>query len=230
LNIRIEYQYFDLIFSIQIDLKFFKVIKNIIFDLGVVIIDILDEQDWYQNHLVPLFGRDGLEKALQSDLFQKIETGTVSTNEFWQNLQQFSRRDFTLESLVNAWNARLKTISTAKMNHLLELSKIYPLWLLSNTNEIHLEWIKNHISETFGAHLFDVIFQKQYYSNELKMKKPEKDIYQFVLNDASILPHETVFIDDLLANLTMPAALGIIPIHFQNEEQFQKELSALLLS
>lgn len=230
MNIRIEFQYFDLIFWIQTHLNFFKVIKNIIFDLGVVIIDILDEQDWYQNHLVPLFGRDGLEKVLQSDLFQKIETGTISANDFWQNLQQFSGRDFTLESLENAWNARLKTISSAKMNHLLELSRNYPLWLLSNTNEIHLAWIKNHISETFGAPLFDEIFQKQYYSNELKMKKPEKDIYQFVLNDASLLPHETVFIDDLLANLTMPAALGIIPIHFQNEEQFQKELSALLYS
>jgi putative hydrolase of the HAD superfamily len=203
-------------------------IKNIIFDLGVVIIDIIDEENWYQNHLIPLIGKVGLEKAIQSDLFHAIETGTISVNDFWGILQQYAAKNFTLESLAQAWNARLKSISPEKMEQLIALSKNYPLWLLSNTNQIHLDWIKNHIEERFEKPKFDEIFQQQYYSYQLKMKKPEPPIYEFMIQDAAIVPYETVFIDDTLANLKAPAALGIHTIHYQNEVQFQKALQQLL--
>jgi len=204
------------------------VIKNIIFDLGVVIIDILDESIWYENHLIPLIGLEALERAIQTELFLALETGEISVHEFWQTMQLYAKRVFTLESLEQAWNARLKTISTAKMEQLILLSKSYPLWLLSNTNQIHLDWIKNYIIETFHQPLFDEIFKKQYYSYLLKMKKPERTIYEFVIQDAAFVPNETIFIEDTLANLKEPAALGIHTIHYQNEDQFQKTLEQLL--
>lgn len=202
-------------------------LNNIIFDLGVVLIDIKNETDWYQEDMQPVLGEAGLKKAIELAIFEKFEAGEFTPMELWKHLLEVTEQEFSYEELKDALIARLQTIPDKKWRMLNELSQWYNLYLLSNTNEIHILWIKKYILESCGQPIFDAIFKKQYYSHELKMAKPHRKIYEFVLQDAQIKAAETVFIDDSIANLEQPNQMGIQTIHYQNYHQMEAELNNL---
>ncbi len=149
--------------------------------------------------------------------------------ELYQILKSNSDKNFSFESFSKAWTARLQVIPDTKWQLLELLSQKYRLYLLSNSNEIHVKWIKNYIFETKGAPLFNTIFEKQYFSHELKMAKPNRDIYDFVLSDTNIKVNETMFIDDAINNLNYPSKIGITTIHYKNYNQLITELKKYLI-
>lgn len=170
-------------------------IKNIIFDFGDVFIN-LDKQATYKE-LAKLGVTEVTEEMMQ--VYYKYEMGLLSTEEF----VTFFHDKFNLDkqSLVNAWNAILLDFPLHRLQFLKELAKNkqYRLFLLSNTNDLHITWIQNNWGEKLYNE-FKACFEKFYLSHEINLRKPNEDIYEFVLKENNLNANETIFIDDTEEN------------------------------
>jgi len=139
----------------------------------------------------------------------KYEMGLISTDYF----VGFFRNKFPLiskESLIFAWNAILLDFPKKRLEFLKQLveSKKYRLFLLSNTNDLHISWIQND----WGTELFNEFkncFEQFYLSHEINFRKPNTDIYKFVLEENNLKASETLFVDDLKENTESAKTLGI---------------------
>src|SRR5690606_9462868 len=102
----------------------------------------------------------------------------------------------TDETIDTAWNSLL--IGTRPGHHelLLELKARYRTFLLSNNNEIHYQWIMDHLNREFGLKDNSMFFEKDYYSHLMGMRKPDKEIFEFVLGTHGLAPEQTIFVDD----------------------------------
>ena len=136
------------------------------------------------------------------------EKGLISSAQFRDSIRGQITQEVTDEQIDAAWNSFLVDIPRFKLDMLLKLREKYVVYLLSNTNEIHWQWSCLHAFryKTFRAEDF---FEHIYLSYEMKMAKPDADIFQKVLDETGILPNETLFIDDSEANCRTAEALGI---------------------
>ncbi|MBK6365325.1 MAG: HAD family phosphatase [Saprospiraceae bacterium] len=191
-------------------------IRNIIFDFGGVLLDI-DMKRTY----------DILAKQLkQSMTFPDIpdelrevvvafETGNMSVENFIWNIQNMCPDPKPQGyDVITAWNAMLIGWNTEKFNFLKQLRHHYQTYILSNTNQLHIEWVRRDLLKNHGIEDFEnTYFDKVYYSFEIGKHKPSNDIYQYVLDDAGLSAEETLFIDDSLINVQSAAGLGIHVYH-----------------
>lgn len=191
-------------------------IRNIIFDLGGVILNI----DYLK--LSAAFKTLGIEnfdelysQVHASALFKQIECGEISPQEFINELKQHSVAEISDEELINAWNAILGNFPRERISILKKLKTRYRTFLLSNTNAIHHAKFLQIFSETFAEGSLDDCFEKAYYSHEIGLRKPNKEAYEFVLNTNSLKPEETMFIDDTFINVEAANALGIRGLYLQ---------------
>lgn len=172
-------------------------VKNIVFDLGDVIIN-LDFEKTYQAFAM-LAKRESVEIAAelkQNKLFDKHGNGDISDAEFRQEVRQLLDADVSDEAIDKAFNALLRDIPLPRLNLLKELSKKYRLFLLSNTNEIHITKVNEILFQCSGFRNLEPLFEKVYYSHEMKLSKPDVRIYHQVMEENELLPAETLFIDD----------------------------------
>jgi putative hydrolase of the HAD superfamily len=190
-------------------------IKNIIFDLGNVIIDLDLERSEYE--LKRILGEDMREKLAaegHAEIFERFEMGLCSEDEFLSVLQSVGNQQVSFRRLIDAWNAMLIYTPKHRLEMLSGLKSKYNVFLLSNTNETHLRWVHDDLARTHGIHDFETrFFHKPYYSHLVQLRKPNLNIYEFVLQDANLLPEETLFIDDNAANIAAAKSLGIQTIH-----------------
>lgn len=179
-------------------------IKNIVFDYGDVFIN-LDKKATTKE--LRRLGIDEFTDELR-DLCFEYEMGMISTDDFVSAFlvayPEISREDF-----IDAWNAILKDFPLHRLEFLKELadSKKYRLFLLSNTNELHISWIQ----KDWGMELYSEFmsyFEKFYLSHEINLRKPDKDIYEFVLRENNLIAEETLFIDDTQENTEAAKSLG----------------------
>lgn len=187
-------------------------IKNIIFDFGGVLLDLYIDKTYIQ--LSDLLGRDMELNALPPDIINTLnafEKGTMRFETFLWNLQRLSTRKTPQpRAVINAWNAMLGGWQTSKLDLLENLKDKYSLYLLSNTNETHLDWVYKDLKSNHQIEDFDTrFFKKTYYSHLVGMRKPDSDIFEFVVNDAKINPSDTLFIDDNEDNINTAKKLGI---------------------
>ncbi|MDT0644491.1 HAD family phosphatase [Zunongwangia sp. F363] len=178
-------------------------IKTIIFDFGDVFIN-LDKAATpreLKNCEVPELTAGLLEKNLQ------YEKGLISSEEFvgaycseFEHLQK--------EQVLKSWNAILVDFPRYRFEFLKKLSeeKDYQLILLSNTNEIHIDWVRKNVP---FFEKFQQCFDAFYLSHKINFRKPDAEIYQFVLEKHKLDPQECLFIDDTKENTDAAAALGI---------------------
>ena len=179
-------------------------IKNIIFDFGDVFIN-LDKQATYKE-LAKLGVTEVTEEMME--MYYRYETGAITTNEF----VDFFHNKFAIpkEDLKRAWNAILLDFPDHRFNFIKKLAdkKEYRLFLLSNTNDLHISWIQND----WGGELYTIFkdcFEQFYLSHEINLRKPNRTIYDFVLEENTLIPEETIFIDDTLENTEAAKKLGI---------------------
>ncbi len=187
-------------------------IKNILFDFGGVLLD-LDPKKTF-NALSNMIGGDktlGQELYFKhSLLFDNYEKGNIIMENFLWHLQNMCKEVPDISDIIEAWNAMLLGWNEDKFSLLKQLKSRFNLYLLSNTNEIHLNWVKRDLKRNHQIIDFEkVFFTKAYYSHELGMRKPEREIFEYVIRDASILPEETLFIDDNAANISAAREIGI---------------------
>ena len=180
-------------------------IKNIIFDFGDVFIN-LDKPATIRE-LFALGIEEVTEEMIQ--VYKDYEVGKLTTNEF-VNIFSVEFPEISKEKLVDAWNAILKDFPLHRLEFVKELQKSgkYRLFLLSNTNDLHIRWIQND----WGTVLYEEFkscFEQFYLSHEIQMRKPNSDIYEYVLQENNLNPEETFFIDDTKENTDAAAQLGI---------------------
>jgi epoxide hydrolase-like predicted phosphatase len=185
-------------------------IQTLIFDLGGVIINLKTEQEWLEEDLLPNFQPEKFQSLQQKQYFQQFETGNVSVPDFKQQLKEIAvNKNITEEEVVHHWNGILKEIPKHRVDVLKQLSKKYKLILLSNTNHIHMDFIRNYMVAEFGKNILQENFHTCYYSQEIGLRKPHKEIYEFVLQQQGITASESLFLDDKPENLSEPEKLGI---------------------
>ena len=184
-------------------------LKNIIFDLGGVLLSI--DYKKTANAFVNL-GVEDFEKMYDQfsadDLFIKLETGHISQEYFFKQMQA-RIHSLTPESITAAWNAMVLNFRLESLQFLEVLSKKYNLYLLSNTNVIHKENFDRLFTQETGRRSLDDYFIKAYYSHLIGFRKPNADIFTFVLKDADLNAGETLFIDDSSNNTEAAQELGI---------------------
>lgn len=199
-----------------------KAIKNIIFDLGGVLLDIdtCKTNEAFEKLGVADFKKKySLQKA--DTLFDELEKGKLTEMEFYTGIRKISGLPIADNDIRDAWNALILDFRTESLRYLEQLKQRYDLYLLSNTNSIHYTAFHQHFRLQTGREDFDDHFTKAYYSHHIGLRKPEREIYQFTLQDAGIVAAETLFIDDLLKNIDAAALLGINTYHLQAGERIE---------
>lgn len=179
-------------------------IKNIVFDFGDIFINL--DKKGFAVALQKLGILQESEEMLPT--LQQYEMGLISTEDFIVFFHE--KLNIPSEKLVEIWNSILLDFPKKRLQFIQELakSKKYRLFLLSNTNDLHISWIKNN----WGADLyneFKVCFEQFYLSHEINFRKPNNNIYEFVLKDNNLKAKETFFIDDMKENTEAAKALGI---------------------
>ena len=142
----------------------------------------------------------------------------MTDEEFRAELKDFLSGDFSDASIDRAWNAMLLDIPSAKLQLLERTKKTHRTFLLSNTNNIHLECFNKIVKHTTGLDSIDSYFHKAYYSHLLKMRKPDDEIYLHVLEQNKLNPAETLFMDDNRDNLEGAKRVGIQAAHIAHPD------------
>ncbi|WP_270087059.1 HAD family hydrolase [Sphingobacterium sp. SYP-B4668] len=186
-------------------------IKNIILDYGNVIfmIDFLKAQEAFTSlgikNVEDFFGHKG-----HISLFDAFETGEISAKAFRDGIREFSKvATLTDQQIDDAWNSLLIGVPQGNHELLLELKQKYRLFLLSNNNEIHYDWIMRYLKQEYDLDDNSSFFEKDYYSHLMKMRKPNADIFRYVLDTHALDPSETLFIDDSPQHLKTAAEVGL---------------------
>lgn len=203
-------------------------IQTIIFDYGAVIFAI-DHQLTIQ-----AFKDLGLKEAdavfghlSQHQVFDEFEKGNISPETFRNALRKWLPEGISDEAIDAAWNNMLIGIPEGKLALLEAVKKRYPTYLLSNNNVIHYDWIQAYLKRDLGLDSIDPYFNTTYYSQQLRMRKPNADIFEYVLKTHQLDPATTLFIDDSPQHIRTAQTLGIQTLHLLNINDLEPELKKL---
>ncbi|WP_228235764.1 HAD family hydrolase [Allomuricauda sp. M10] len=180
-------------------------IKNIIFDFGDVLINL--DKPATARAMLP-YGFSGITPGLDG-LFKDYEKGLIESTEFLNEVSSHfpdANRDY----LIQAWNAILLDFPEERLQFLEGLAneKEFRLFLLSNTNDLHMESVRQQMGMN-RYNRFKNSFEVFYLSYEMGMRKPDEEIFQFVLDENGLVAEETFFVDDVQENTDAAANLGI---------------------
>ena len=191
-----------------------KGIKNIIFDLGGVLLNLdfnRTQQAFINLGIVDFEGY--YAKAKQVGFFDNFETGKISENEFCNQLRQLSGVARTNEEIIAAWNAMLLDFPIERKKLLLALKKKFSTSLLSNTNETHIRGFLPTLKSDLNEESLSPLFHTVHYSNEIGFRKPNTAAFQYVLDQNNYLAEETLFLDDSIQHIEGARKCGITAIH-----------------
>ena len=199
-----------------------KKIRNIVFDLGGVLVD-LDFKAAING--LQKAGFANVKEQLQAfdceGIFQKFELGEMSADEFRSAIRENSTVSLTDEEVDGLWNAMLLEVPREKLELILHLRGKYMVYLLSNTNSIHWDYVCKNAFNYRGFRVNDY-FEETFLSYEMHLAKPDKAIFEKVLEEANLLPEETLFIDDSEANCKAASELGIHTHHYHIGEDLKE--------
>lgn len=200
-------------------------VSAIIFDLGDVLYEISYPK--LQASFLKLLEESESEildfsKEKQDQLFTQLEKGLISPPEFLEQITEKYKLPNNPKKIIQAWNTQLVGIFPHIHSLINRLSQKYPLFLLSNTNKIHYDYFFKECEPIFRQ------FQKLYLSFELKMRKPEPEIYELILFEQNLKPETTLFIDDSAQNIEAANKIGIQTIHLTKPHHLPKLLAEKL--
>ena len=184
-------------------------LKNIIFDLGGVLINIDYKKTERAFIKLGFENFEAMYSQFSADaVFEKLETGKITNEDFYDKLIFLSDNTITADQIKIAWNELILDWRLKSLEFLETLSSKYKLFLLSNTNAIHHKYFINSLSRETDRTEIDSLFTKAYYSHEIHLRKPNTDIFEFVAKEANIKIEETLFIDDSYNNIETAKELG----------------------
>ncbi len=197
-------------------------IKNIIFDLGGIFIDIdykKTEDSFIQlgvTHFNKLYNQ---QKS--SALFEDLDTGKITPLQFYNALRNLTQLNLSNQEINSAWNAMLGHFQKEKLHWLKTLKNQYNLYLFSNTNQIHFDAFNKILEEDTGYNNLGSFFIKTYYSHEIKMRKPYPASFSAILKEQKLKATETLFIDDTEVNVQGALKAGLNALLVNPNENIQ---------
>jgi putative hydrolase of the HAD superfamily len=195
-----------------------KGIKNIIFDLGAVILNIDYQRPQREFEKLGVKNvSDFYSKKNQVELFDKLETGKISEKEFVNTLLEYTSPGTSYSDVLDAWNSILLDFPLRRLQILQQLQLHYNIYLLSNTNEIHEKAFNDILRQTCGYPNLAVFFDKVYLSHRVGLRKPDPAIFEMVLNENKLQAGETLFIDDSPQHIEAAKKIGIQTIHLTDD-------------
>ncbi len=195
-------------------------IENIIFDLGDVFIDL--EHKRFQEELHYLGLKDVTSNM--TGFNQLYEKGLVSTDEFKNYYKDVLKsKGFSDELLVKSWVSILGDFPLHRLEFLENISKKYRLFLLSNTNEMHVNFVEKHYGSDF-YNRFAYCFERIYYSHQIHLRKPDTEPFELIIQENDLLAASTLFIDDTLENIITANQLGLKTWHIDPAKEDVSEL------
>jgi FMN phosphatase YigB (HAD superfamily) len=191
--------------------------KNIIFDLGNVLVKLDEAATMRAFETLGWPKKDHIREYAEGlKLFQAMGVGLMSNQQFFDAFRATTHSNVTDQQITEATNAMLLYIPEEKKSKLLQLRKEgHRVFLLSNTIDLHWQYCKKNLFP-MDHYSVDDYFEKAFLSQEMHMKKPDDEIFQQVINDATIDPNDTLFIDDLEVNCEAAERNGIHS--FQNKD------------
>jgi len=187
-------------------------IKNIIFDLGHVILSIDFDKTIAAFQKL---GFNDFDVSLDGNrkIFDDLEIGKATPKEFIAYFQKINP-DVTPTQIIDAWNALLLEVKADTIDILKTLKSHYRLFLYSNTNAIHIEWFNQYMADKHQLDDWaDELFDEVYFSHTLGYRKPNPEGFESILENQSLRPDETLFIDDFLPSVAAAMRLGIHGLH-----------------
>ena len=199
----------------------------IIFDLGGVILNI----DYQKT--IEAFKNLGIKnfealysQSQQNGTFDKLETGAIKAEEFYHILNKETGLNLSHSAIELAWNAMLLDLPKHRIELINKIGREIPIFLLSNTNEIHLKAFQKIIKDSFGdEHLLANTFIKTYYSHLIHERKPNRAAFDIIINEHQLDPSKTLFIDDSLQHIEGAKKIGLQTVHLVG-----KDISEIFLS
>lgn len=204
-----------------------QLIKNLIFDLGNVIIDLdFSASESKLQELVQVSFVNPSPEDLT--IFLDFECGRISEVIFLNYLIRRSGGKAQAVELIHAWSAMLAQIPLQRLLMLKKLKKHYQVYILSNTNETHIRWVDQHLQYHYQIPGLSDLVHHAFYSHDLKSRKPDLEIYLKMLEIAAIKPEESLFFDDMEANIRAAKSLGIHTHLISPEEEIIDVLPEVL--
>jgi putative hydrolase of the HAD superfamily len=191
-------------------------IKAVVFDFGGVIIDLFPNKtfDELRSQIDP-----NKEAAVQK-LALDVELGNISGTTFINELSALFKSRLDTEDVIEIWNRMLCEIDSRKVDFLNTLKKSYKVYLLSNTNIVHKEFFDITCKNAFGCSL-ENFFDETFYSHEINLRKPNREIFEYLIKEVKLSPSEILFVDDLSENIESAKSLGIETHLFNRNEKFE---------
>jgi putative hydrolase of the HAD superfamily len=187
-----------------------KQIKNIIFDLGGVIINLdINKTIVEFNKLAETPFESIYTQLQQNQLFDLLDKGMISEADFFEEIKKLINSNNDKQELIKAWNAMLLDFPSERLSLLETLKPKYRLFLLSNTNETHINAFEGDLFKTSGFKNLEPYFEKVYYSCRIGMRKPDQIIFEQVLKENQLIANETLFIDDTQQHVDGARKTGI---------------------
>ncbi len=204
-------------------------IKNLIFDLGGVVMTIDPEEGMRRfEQLGIVDAREQMGAYGQTGIFLESENGSISTDEFCTKLaKQAGVASISYEQAQWGWLGYVKEVPQSRLNNLLRLKENYNVYLLSNTNPFLMKWAKSNAFSPDG-HSIDYYFHKVFCSYELKDYKPAESIFRKVLQTEGLKAEECIFIDDGPANVESAKRVGMQGLLVEKDSDWWDKLSEIL--
>ncbi|MFA6126214.1 MAG: HAD family phosphatase [Bacteroidales bacterium] len=201
-------------------------IKNIVFDLGGVLMNIDFKRTFDAFEII---GFRGAEQAFHDPdvnrLCMDFETGVYCSIEMRRKFRELTGFKCTDVQFDKAWNALLIDFPPERIKRVQELARKYKTYLLSNTNPIHARYFNSELEKHFGIESLDHLLDKAWYSHNLGMRKPDERIFCKVLKNSRLNPEETLFIDDSEMNVRVAESVGMQAIHVNGDFTLIEALS-----
>ena len=194
-------------------------IKSIIFDLGGVILnlDYSKTEDEFKKIGVLHF-KELYSQKKQTVLFDDFEKGKIKPEEFISSFKESENLKIKEIDFINAWNAMLLEIPIKKLQFIDGLKKDYKIFLLSNTNEIHIKKFEDDLKKNNMLEQFYKCFDKIYYSSRMGKRKPDENCFNQVLEENGLVAENTFFIDDSIQHIEGAVKAGIKTFHLEKNK------------
>lgn len=158
-------------------------------------------------------------------LLDDFEKGDITSAQFRDGIRKITNKpELTDVEIDHAWNSLLVGVPPINHQLLLKAKQQYRTFLLSNINEIHLNYIENYLKREHQVTSNDEFFEKIYYSHLVKKRKPDTAIFEHVVKDSKLNVSETLFIDDSPQHLKTAAQMGFHTHLMTKDDSLEKYL------
>jgi len=199
-----------------------KTVKALLFDLGGVIVNLDYHKTINAFDALGVANTESLYNQFnQTEIFDDFETGSLSGKEFIHLMKHQIPTYYSESEIKKAWNAMILGFEEAKLKQIKKYSEKIPCYLLSNTNEIHLEYIQTLLGEMPFKNL-ELLFNKCYYSHIIGKRKPHKETFEWVLNDMGYVAEDVLFIEDSPQHIEGAKTINLNTLYLTQERSLEE--------